>query len=96
MSTPTHNLYGGKRHAGGCRACLEEEGGSMNDEPTRYTLTEAREELARQLCDYMGHQLRMGGVSGRGFAPQVIYCERCYTEWDVVPCRHGRGLGDHP
>jgi hypothetical protein len=63
----------------------------VSDDEPRYTLTEARRELAAQQCMVLGHQLRIACHEGRWGQPEALGCERCFTEWDVVPCRHGRG-----
>lgn len=59
----------------------------MTEDEPRYTLAEAQRELSAQLCDALGHDLK---IAYRGLAPINLYCQRCYTEWDVIPCRHNR------
>lgn len=63
----------------------------MAETEKRYTLAEAMRELAAQQCMVLGHRLKIAYQEGRWQLPESLMCERCYQEWDVVPCRHGRG-----
>lgn len=53
----------------------------MDDEP-RYTLPEARREIARRECAFHGHDWRVV-IAGTG-QPVAITCERCGQAHEVV------------
>lgn len=52
----------------------------MTDEE-RYTLEEARLELARQECMMHGHQFSVVSVIGLG--PSLLKCDRCGDSWTI-------------
>lgn len=51
-------------------------------EERRYTLAEAKLELAKQECDLHGHSFNTIVVVGSG-DPVAISCDRCGTVWRV-------------
>lgn len=59
-------------------------------EEPRYTLAEASRELAAQQCMVLGHDVAIAYREGRWRTPESLHCRRCFEEWDVVACRHGK------
>ena len=47
----------------------------------RYTLDEARRELARRECAADGHAWDV--VTGSGARPILLFCDRCHRSWSV-------------
>lgn len=54
----------------------------MSDEP-RYTLAEARWELAKDKCLTQGHDLDI--ILAYTGEPQSIICQRCGASWLIAP-----------
>ena len=64
----------------------------MTDEP-RYTLAEARVELARQECGRQGHNLEI--LLSDGTSPRSVWCRRCNYSW-VVAVPKGEEVSAEP
>lgn len=56
----------------------------MSDEE-RYTLEEARAELARQDCGVYGHDFDVIATYASDGGPSDIVCSRCSRSWTVAP-----------
>lgn len=58
----------------------------------KYTLDEARRELARQECREHGHDF--GHTVDTTGAPTKVVCERCGDVWTVESSRRATKIGD--
>ena len=64
---------------------MDETTSSIADDEPRYTLDEARVELARGECAVHGHDFEIVQAFGNN-APVKIFCDRCGRSWPVGVC----------